>query len=108
MKELGPLAEDEHDALGDAIAAAGVAVAIGCGGLASRTLARARERGVEVHPAASTADAAAVATQRILPGDAVLVKGSRSVGAEKVVSAIAAKHPEVLPDSPKSALSEDR
>lgn len=108
MKELGPLAEEEHDALGEAIADAGVSLAIGCGGLASRALSRAKARGVEVHPAASTREAADAVPQQIRPGDAILVKGSRSVGAEKVVSAIVAFYPEVLPDSPKSALSEDR
>ncbi|MBX3216253.1 MAG: UDP-N-acetylmuramoylalanyl-D-glutamyl-2, 6-diaminopimelate--D-alanyl-D-alanine ligase [Labilithrix sp.] len=88
MKELGPLAESEHDALGEAIADAGVALAIGCGGLASRALDRAAARGVTVERAPDTRAAAALAGERVARGDAVLVKGSRSTRTELVVSAL--------------------
>ena len=88
MKELGAIAEEEHTALGDAIADAGVALAIGCGGLIAQSLARAAVRGVEVVSTASTTDAAEVARERVQPGDVVLVKGSRDVGAERVVAAL--------------------
>jgi UDP-N-acetylmuramoyl-tripeptide--D-alanyl-D-alanine ligase len=108
MKELGALAEAEHDALGDALAGAGITVAIGCGGLATRALERARTLGVTVFPAGSTKDAAEAARRHLRSGDAVLVKGSRGVRAEEVVAAILSIFPEVLPDSPKSALSESR
>jgi UDP-N-acetylmuramoyl-tripeptide--D-alanyl-D-alanine ligase len=93
MKELGAHADAEHLALGDAIAAAGVSLAIGCGGLISRALSRAAELGVTVVVASSTADAAREATSRVRPSDAVLVKGSRSVGAERVVSALSESWP---------------
>jgi UDP-N-acetylmuramoyl-tripeptide--D-alanyl-D-alanine ligase len=88
MKELGAHAEVEHVALGDAIAAAGVTLAIGCGGLISRALERAAELGVACVPASSTEEAAREAKARMRPSDAVLVKGSRSVGAEKVVAVL--------------------
>lgn len=88
MKELGTHAEPEHLALGDVLAASGVTLAIGCGGLISRSLERAAELGVTCVMAASTEDAAREATARVLPSDAVLVKGSRSVGAERVVAAL--------------------
>ena len=101
MKELGAHAESEHVALGDAIAAAGVTLAIGCGGLISRSLARARELGVTTVDAASTDQAAAEAKARVRPSDAVLVKGSRSVGAERVVLALI----ETWPGAEKSATS---
>ena len=91
MKELGPLAEEEHAALGDAIAEAGVALAIGCGGLVGLALDRAKARGVDVVACASTGDAASGATQKVVRGDAVLVKGSRSTTTERVVSALAAR-----------------
>jgi len=101
MKELGAHAESEHVALGDAIAAAGVTLAIGCGGLISRSLARASELGVTTVDAASTDQAAAEAKARVRPSDAVLVKGSRSVGAERVVLALI----ETWPGAEKSATS---
>ena len=88
MKELGAHAEPEHRALGDVLASSGVALAIGCGGLISRSLERAAELGITCVMAASTADAAREAAARVLPNDAVLVKGSRSVGAERVVAAL--------------------
>ena len=88
MKELGPLAESEHVALGDAIAEAGVALAIGCGGRIDSALDRAASLGVEVVRCTDTAAAAAAATERAAAGDAVLVKGSRSTGTEAVVSAL--------------------
>ena len=88
MKELGALAEEEHTALGDAIADAGVALVIGCGGLVDLALVRAAARGVATVAAATTALAAEEAKARITVGDVVLVKGSRGVGAEAVVAKI--------------------
>lgn len=89
MKELGPLAESEHAALGDAIAFSGVQLLIGCGGpLIGLALDRAASRGVEVVPCADTAEAAAVTPTKVRAGDAVLVKGSRSTRTEEVVAAL--------------------
>lgn len=88
MKELGFLAEAEHEALADDIVQAGVTLAIGCGGLIDLALEGARARGVEVVLTASSAEAAEAASSRVQPGDAVLVKASRSVGAERVVDAL--------------------
>jgi UDP-N-acetylmuramoyl-tripeptide--D-alanyl-D-alanine ligase len=98
MKELGPLAGEEHTALGDAIADAGIDLAIGCGGLVDLALERAKRRRVEVVAAKTTLDAAREVTSRLRENDAVLVKASRSVGAEKVVEALA-KAAESLPSS---------
>lgn len=88
MKELGAHAEPEHLALGDVLASSGVTLAIGCGGLISRSLERAAELGITCVMASSTEEAAREAASRVLPSDAVLVKGSRSVGAERVVAAL--------------------
>ncbi len=77
MKELGPAARDEHGSLGDAVAAAGVALAIGCGGLASETIARARAGGVDALDCPNVEAATAAALERVRAGDVVLVKGSR-------------------------------
>lgn len=89
MKELGPLAEEEHDTLGDVLAASGVTLAIGCGGLATRTIERAKAKGLnEAIAAKDTTEAAKEAVARVKEGDAVLVKGSRGVAAERVVEAL--------------------
>jgi UDP-N-acetylmuramoyl-tripeptide--D-alanyl-D-alanine ligase len=92
MKELGPSSAREHEALGALIADAGVAVAIGCGGLIDLALDRAAARGVTVIKATSTADAVARAREIVIAKDVVLVKGSRSVGVERVVEALVELH----------------
>lgn len=88
MKELGVIAQHEHDAIGAELAASGVALAIGCGGLIDRTLDRAAAAGITVHKARSTEEAAEIACREVRAGDVVLVKGSRSVGTEKIVEAL--------------------
>jgi UDP-N-acetylmuramoyl-tripeptide--D-alanyl-D-alanine ligase len=90
MKELGAIAEAEHRMLGEAVAEAGVGLLVSCGGLADATARAAEGRGVEVVFAASAAEAAKAALARVRPGDVVLVKASRSVGAECVVEALVA------------------
>ena len=90
MKELGELASTAHKELGRALANAGVTLAIGCGGaLVNLALTEARTRGVGVVIADDVNDAAREAVSRIVARDVVLVKGSRSVGAEFIVNALA-------------------
>jgi len=91
MKELGPAARTEHAALGDALYDARVALAIGCGGLASVSIAHAKARGVDAVACEDVASAERAALDRVRRGDVVLVKGSRSVGAERVVTALRAR-----------------
>ncbi len=94
MKELGALGEAEHVALGDALADARIALAIGCGGLVELALARAESRGVEVVRCKTTDEAAQLAPSRIAKGDAVLIKGSRSTKTELVLAALERATPE--------------
>jgi UDP-N-acetylmuramoyl-tripeptide--D-alanyl-D-alanine ligase len=105
MKELGALAEAEHTSLGDVLGAAKLDLVIGCGGMVELALDRAEAAGVQVVRARSTEEAARFASENMRSGDAFLVKGSRSVGAERVVEALA-KASESLPSPPKSASSE--
>jgi UDP-N-acetylmuramoyl-tripeptide--D-alanyl-D-alanine ligase len=91
MKELGALARPEHEALGEAVAAAGMALVIGCGGLIDVTLEVVARRGIEVIHCSSTEEAAREAALRVRAGDAVVVKGSRSVAAEKIVAALSTR-----------------
>jgi UDP-N-acetylmuramoyl-tripeptide--D-alanyl-D-alanine ligase len=86
MKELGPLALREHESLADAVVEAGVKLLISCGGLADATGRAVAARGVEVVFGGDVRGAAEVAAQRVGAGDVVLVKASRSVGAEHVVA----------------------
>jgi len=88
MKELGPLAETEHDALGDAIVAANVDVFVSCGGLLSRAAAKTRAAGMPTFEYMSAEEAATFVTSHLDSSDIVLVKGSRSIATEKVVDAL--------------------
>ncbi len=95
MRELGPLAAEEHDALGAELSRAGVALAIGCGGLIGGTLEQAFSRGVQVVKAGTTEEAAQIARREVRPGDAVLLKGSRGAAVERVLEALVAEHGQV-------------
>jgi UDP-N-acetylmuramoyl-tripeptide--D-alanyl-D-alanine ligase len=92
MKELGPAALREHTALGSAIAGAGVAHLVSCGGLADAAATEAERLGVVVSRGRDADDAALIAVEAVRAGDAVLVKASRSVGAERVVDALLRAH----------------
>jgi UDP-N-acetylmuramoyl-tripeptide--D-alanyl-D-alanine ligase len=79
MAELGPEAPSFHEEIGRE--AQTVDIVIGVGELS---------RGYEPDAwAATAAEAVALARELVLPGDAVLVKGSRSVGLEIVADALA-------------------
>ena len=91
MRELGPTGPAEHEALAEAIVQAGAALALICGGLADLPSGR---RSAEASRSAAPrgADAAALlAVERVGAGDVVLVKASRSVGAERVVEALSSR-----------------
>ena len=88
MMELGEVSLREHEALADVAADAGVTLLISCGGMADAIARGAASRGVDVVFAGDASAAAAIAVQRVRPGDLVLVKASRSVGAEQIVSAL--------------------
>ncbi len=91
MAELGGYSEEHHHALGEEIAGRGVELLVTVGPearriseAASRSTAR-----VQSHYFLDAAAAAAEVPGMLRPGDAVLVKGSRSVGLEAVVAAVA-------------------
>lgn len=88
MRELGPEEEKQHAALADPIRAAGVDLAL-LVGTEMKPLAEALEGRVEFVHVPDAASAADQALQLIAPGDAVLVKGSNSVGLAGVVDALA-------------------
>jgi UDP-N-acetylmuramoyl-tripeptide--D-alanyl-D-alanine ligase len=110
MLELGPIAEEQHEALGVELSRAGVDLAIGCGGLIGRTLERAATYGIAVLEAKTTEEAAQIACAEIRSGDAVLLKGSRGAAVEKVLEALSAEHGQALPtrETPRNRLARRR
>jgi UDP-N-acetylmuramoyl-tripeptide--D-alanyl-D-alanine ligase len=93
MRELGAESAPGHDEVGRAAASSGAAEVFAVGpGDASRIAARAAEGGVRAVHADRVEDLAALAKLAVRPGDLVLVKGSRSIGTERVVAALALDH----------------
>jgi UDP-N-acetylmuramoyl-tripeptide--D-alanyl-D-alanine ligase len=89
MLELGDLAPALHRECGTAAAAAGLNLLVAVGGpaagqLAAAALAGGMNEGSVWHVGSAT-EAAALALERIRPGDLVLVKGSRGVATDVVV-----------------------
>ncbi len=81
MGELGPAAAGFHREVGEHARAAGVDLLLGVG-------LAARDYGPD-ELVADPAEAAELLAARLQPGDAVLVKGSRSAGLEAVATALA-------------------
>jgi UDP-N-acetylmuramoyl-tripeptide--D-alanyl-D-alanine ligase len=93
MLELGPAARPLHEALGRQAVEAGVTRLVGVGPLAEATARAARAAGLKAEAVTRAADASSAAAEArtiVRPGDVVLVKGSRAVGMERVVAALAA------------------
>lgn len=92
MLELGAFGPDAHRTIGRAAAAAGAAEFIATGPLMRLAVEAARQAGLaESHHAPTFEDTVALLLKRLAPGDAVLVKGSRGMGMERVVDALVAR-----------------
>jgi UDP-N-acetylmuramoyl-tripeptide--D-alanyl-D-alanine ligase len=88
MLELGDWSEEEHRKLGERAWRAGVALVVAVGqyaGLLEKALA---DSGVEVVTVDNAEAAATEILPRRLPGDTILVKGSRALGLERVVESL--------------------
>ena len=90
MLELGPGERGYHVEVGAQAASAGVDVLITVGSLAG---SMAERFGGEVHSTADPAHAARLLEELLLPGDVVLVKGSRAVGLELVCRTLMTRIP---------------
>jgi UDP-N-acetylmuramoyl-tripeptide--D-alanyl-D-alanine ligase len=89
MLELGESGPALHAEIGRAVAARGIEVLVAVGALARHSAAAARDAGVaRVHEADDSALAAPLVRELVQPGDAVLVKGSRGMRMERIVSAL--------------------
>jgi UDP-N-acetylmuramoyl-tripeptide--D-alanyl-D-alanine ligase len=96
MTELGPEADELHEAAGVQAAQAGVAVLIVVGDDAAPMLAGAKSVGSWPGELVHVPDAAAAVLavrSRTRPGDVVLVKASHSIGLEEVALALTGERP---------------
>ncbi|HEV7472607.1 MAG TPA: cyanophycin synthetase, partial [Pyrinomonadaceae bacterium] len=94
MLELGPDEAELHREAGREIARAGVDILWGVRGLAAELVAGAQAAGSTETRFFETSDEAARALlEELREGDLVLVKGSRGVATDKIVSAVREKFP---------------
>ena len=103
MAELGPIALEEHERLGEQAARLGVEVLIAVGHWGKAIVAGAEREGMDPS-AVLTADdvdgALAAARTVVRPGDVVLVKASRRVGLDRVATGLVAAHGGAVEDGP--------
>ena len=100
MAELGPIADQEHERIGELLARLGIDALITVGEEARLIAVGAEREGVEPERIVRSVDAeAAIAAVRGLaaPGDLVLVKGSRVAGLERVAESLRADLAEAAP-----------
>ena len=89
MLELGPEAEAAHAEAGRAVALSGAAEFIGVGRHAAAAVEAARTAGLaESRHTTTFEDTVVLLLKRLVPGDALLVKGSRGMRMEQVVDAL--------------------
>jgi UDP-N-acetylmuramoyl-tripeptide--D-alanyl-D-alanine ligase len=94
MMELGAAALEMHRETGSEIAQLGIDVLWGVRGLANEMVSAARESGLATTAFfASSDDAARAVIGAVREGDLILVKGSRSVETDKIVTALRQKFP---------------
>jgi len=88
MRELGAFSRAEHESVARDLAGSPAAVLIAISGDAALFVGPAREAGKIAAFAGDTREALPLLLEQVRPGDVVLVKASRGVGAEAVVSGL--------------------
>jgi UDP-N-acetylmuramoyl-tripeptide--D-alanyl-D-alanine ligase len=88
MRELGAHHDDAHRDVGARAAELGFDLVVGVGAGGALIAAAASENGVETIVAADAEAAVALLDERLRSGDAVLVKGSRALGLERIAHAL--------------------
>ncbi|MFN7696266.1 MAG: UDP-N-acetylmuramoyl-tripeptide--D-alanyl-D-alanine ligase [Deltaproteobacteria bacterium] len=97
MLELGAYEEEEHLRVGEAVARVGTSLFVACGARMRIAAEEAREMGADLVVEESDPLAAVPHVRDFAaPGDVIVVKGSRSMGMERVVAALRAR-PEPRP-----------
>lgn len=99
MMELGPQAAEMHRDVGREIARLNIDVVWGVRGLGEEIVAGAREQGMAATRFFQSSDEAAAAlADEVRAGDLVLIKGSRSVETDRVISVLRRRFPLVGED----------
>ncbi len=88
MRELGSCSAREHAAIGRFVAEIGAAALIGVSGDSRHAVSAAGDAGLDAVFSPDAESALGLALERVQPGDVVLVKASRGVRAERVVSGL--------------------
>ncbi len=92
MLELGGFAPEAHREVGRRVAALGAAEFVGAGPLMRHAVDAAREAGLlDSHHVETFEDTVALLLKRLVPGDTLLVKGSRKMRMERVVDTLVAR-----------------
>jgi UDP-N-acetylmuramoyl-tripeptide--D-alanyl-D-alanine ligase len=92
MLELGAIAEEAHREMGRHAAGVGVDTVVGMGRHARALVEAARAAGVaDARHTETFEDTVALLVKELIPGDLVLVKGSRGMRMERVVDALVAR-----------------
>jgi len=87
MLELGEFGLEAHRQIGETVARCQVDVLVTVGELAAHIAASALEQGVEIAVACKDHNEASIALKEVLiPGDTILIKGSRGMKMEKMVN----------------------
>ena len=94
MRELGSHHDEAHHAVGERTSALGVDVVVGVGAGGAAIAEAARASGVETRAVSDAVEAVGFVAPMVRAGDAVLVKGSRALGLERVARGLvqAARH----------------
>jgi UDP-N-acetylmuramoyl-tripeptide--D-alanyl-D-alanine ligase len=99
MRDLGQFAQGEHVRIGELAVRLGIDILVGCGSeMAHATSAAARLSAGRLAPHPTRVahvmeplDSIALVQSMCRPGDVVLIKGSRALAMERVVTALAEK-----------------
>jgi UDP-N-acetylmuramoyl-tripeptide--D-alanyl-D-alanine ligase len=88
MRELGPISRKEHEDIGKALGEFQLASLIAVSGDAARIAEAADQQEIENVFVDNSTQALAATSERMRPGDVVLIKGSRGVALESVVQGL--------------------
>jgi UDP-N-acetylmuramoyl-tripeptide--D-alanyl-D-alanine ligase len=90
MRELGAHHDEAHRTVGERAAALGLDLVVGVGAGGAAIAQAAEGAGLDTKVCADALEAVALVAPLVRPGDAVLVKGSRALGLERVAAGLVA------------------